>query len=286
LFLTATAILSNMATISAAFVGFHIFIFLTIGGVSMYARQSVERALAAERRAEMEAQRAESEGRIKKMFASIAHELNNATTGMAALMPFVIEHGGSDRFLAQSLNAMQWNILDIQRIANQLRLLAKNGDITLEKAVFPLRPLIDNMVTEAESWVAQHGRDIAISVCCDADLYIYANEFWIGLYLRTLLKNCLEAIDQSGGVGAISVRVEQCAGVAITIADTGPGFPPDKLGQLNDHDSGIGTNKAAGTGIGIPFMKMVALLHDARIVFANKNGRGAIVELHLQGNEP
>ena len=182
LVLIVTAVLSKLSNLSAAFIGFHVFIFLTIGGVSVSARRNVERALEAERRAEQETQRAENEGRIKKMFGSISHELNNATTGMAALMPLLIEQGEHDSLLQRSLHAIQWNILDIQRIANQLRLLAKTGDITLTKTVFPLKPLIETLVAEAESWVAQRDRAISIAVTCDPTLHIYANEFWLGLY--------------------------------------------------------------------------------------------------------
>ncbi len=285
LFLIATILLSNTARVSAAFVAFHGFIFLTIGGVSVYARRNAERAELEARRAELEADRAENEGRIKRMFGSISHELNNAVTGIASLLPLVAEGMADDLFRKRSLNAIEWNILDIQRIANQLRLLAKTGDISLEQTVFPLKPLIDKLVIEAESWVALHGRAITIVSSCNPGLKIYGNEFWLGLYLRTLLKNCLEAIDQSGGSGLISVSVEQRDGLAITVADSGPGFPQDKLGHLNDRDSGIGTSKAAGTGIGIPFMKMVAGLHNARIIFANKPPGGAVVELRLRGSD-
>ncbi len=292
LFLVITVLVTSSNQVTGAFVGFHLLIFLTMGGVSINARRSAERALEAERRAdqesaraEQESERAENEGRIKRMFGSISHELNNATTGMAALLSLVIQHVQNDPFLNRSISALQWNISDVQRLSNQLRLLAKTGDIHLEMERFPVRQLIDNMVTEAESWVAQHSRSITITVHCNDAINICGNEFWLGLYLRTHIKNCLEAIDQSSGDGAIEIHVTQGDGITISISDSGPGFPADRLVQLNDPSSGtgIGTSKTSGTGIGIPFMKMVALLHNAQLVFSNKNGTGAVVELRLRG---
>jgi signal transduction histidine kinase len=64
----------------------------------------------------------------------------------------------------------------------------------------------------------------------------------------------------------------------ISISDSGPGIPPEKLNEVFDP---FFTTKKQGMGIGLSISRSIVQAHKGRIWAENQNGGGAVFRLSL-----
>ena len=89
-----------------------------------------------------------------------------------------------------------------------------------------------------------------------------------------LLRNASEAM---GGSGAIDVRVSgEGRGVVITVADHGPGIPPETGGRVFEPYM---TTKPDGTGLGLALVRQTVDAHHGTIAVGETPGGGATFTL-------
>jgi signal transduction histidine kinase len=94
--------------------------------------------------------------------------------------------------------------------------------------------------------------------------------------LESLLSNAVEAMDKGG---SISVRVQgEAAGVRLTVADTGPGMPPEQLSKIFKP---FFTTKPKGLGVGLPMAKRIIERFGGSIDVKSKPGQGTTVDVRL-----
>jgi signal transduction histidine kinase len=80
-------------------------------------------------------------------------------------------------------------------------------------------------------------------------------------------KNVIGRAEMNGGKSAV-----------ISISDSGPGIPPDKLAQVFDP---FFTTKEQGMGIGLSIARSIILAHDGQIWAENQTEGGAVFHLSL-----
>jgi signal transduction histidine kinase len=89
--------------------------------------------------------------------------------------------------------------------------------------------------------------------------------------LVNLLQNAREALNNRGQV-TIDVSAQRDQTVLITIADDGPGIPPDKIGRVFE---AYFTTKEKGTGLGLAIVKHNVELYGGTIQVESVLGKGA-----------
>jgi signal transduction histidine kinase len=95
--------------------------------------------------------------------------------------------------------------------------------------------------------------------------------------IANLLINAREAMHGAGTVN-ISIRNGPDYSVAITIRDTGPGIPPEKIGQIWEP---YYTSKPQGTGLGLAIVKHNSELYGGRVRVESELGKGATFTVTL-----
>jgi len=94
---------------------------------------------------------------------------------------------------------------------------------------------------------------------------------------RNLILNAVEAQEPAGGQVDVGVAVEEGMAV-VTVADRGPGIPPELLEEIWNPDV---TTKTRGTGLGLAIVRQTAVHHGGRASAANRVDGGACFEVRL-----
>jgi signal transduction histidine kinase len=78
--------------------------------------------------------------------------------------------------------------------------------------------------------------------------------------------------------------------LAITVADDGPGIPPDQLERIFERfhrvDEGRSRDGDGGSGLGLAIARAIVEAHGGRIWAEAAPGGGAAITLELPGHEP
>ena len=94
--------------------------------------------------------------------------------------------------------------------------------------------------------------------------------------LRNLLGNAVKFTPDGGQVTISARRVNQ--EIEVSVTDTGPGIPPEKLMTIFDKYQQVGTGnlyRAKGTGLGLSIAKHVISSHGGRIWAESNTGEGS-----------
>ncbi|MBV9882884.1 MAG: ATP-binding protein, partial [Sphingomonadaceae bacterium] len=105
----------------------------------------------------------------------------------------------------------------------------------------------------------------------------------LGQALTNVVKNGVEAIqqkhdekkDRKGGDRVSIAIAEQGGKIAIEIADTGIGLPPERARMTEPYM----TTRAKGTGLGLAIVKKIVEEHFGQIEFEDRPGGGSIVRM-------
>ncbi len=220
-----------------------------------------------------------------QFFANITHELKTPLAMMLASLELMASEDMGP--LVDQQRATIESMLH-----NGLKLLRMIGDILdlsrLDESKVRLRIQEHDLVGYLEGLVAQvHAltvrKDINLSLHCGVEgCPIWYDAGRLERVFVNLLSNAAKFTPEGGH---IEVSLEDRGGsVVVSVADSGPGFPPEKAEDLFERfyqvDMGA-TRRHGGSGIGLSLAKEFVQLHNGRIWAECEPGEGArfMVEL-------
>jgi signal transduction histidine kinase len=137
-------------------------------------------------------------------------------------------------------------------------------------------------VTGLQRFAAGDAIDLQIDLAeplprCHADPDLLAGA------LENLLRNAVEAMPKGGVLRVQTLRDSRTAcGVVLRIEDTGLGIDARHAERVFDD---FYTTKPTGSGIGLAFVRRVALAHGGDVSLRSRPGKGTIVDLRLPADE-
>jgi signal transduction histidine kinase len=242
------------------------------------------------------AQRAEAAAKLQQeqimttFMRFIAHELRGTAAVLSALAPTL--------HARLTVPPDHWTCIDgeaaytayadttkrLDDLLQRLLIITRTGVLSSEQTKrVALVPLLMEAVNEIRAL------DVPIEVDCEIppDLEVLADPAYLSMACTTAIRNAAEAMNTSDRQ-MIKIRAFRTAEhTTIRFEDTGPGFPPHLLTQLQSMGTtnalpvGMFTTKVGGTGIGLPLMDRVARLHDGTFSYGNLPEQGAWVEIVL-----
>ena len=221
-------------------------------------------------------------GSVEAFAADLSHELKNplaAVRGAAELLAEVETPEERARFVA----VVQREVARMERLLSGVREIGWiDARLDSEPAgAVPLHELLPGLV---ESWRERVPRGVAIDLALPpGPVEVRGAPERVTQVFENLLDNAVE-LSPPGGRVAVALAVAGDAGVA-TVADEGPGVPPEHLPRVFDRFFTWRLNEAGArnghSGLGLAIVKAIVEGYGGTVAIRNRPEGGAAVEVRL-----
>lgn len=203
----------------------------------------------------------------------IAHEIKNPLTPITVelyrLKGMLAKAAGEDTTdITKTLDAINAQIKALQELAGHFSTFAKEPELRKQKCS------VADTLTETIG-LYSNLENVSITTSIPGNLpMLEIDPQMMGRVFGNIIKNSIEASPESVGIDIKAVREDDS--IKIVIRDDGPGFPPEKLKNI---DTPYITTKRSGTGLGLAIIKKIIDEHGGELRLYNDNG--AVVEISL-----
>jgi signal transduction histidine kinase len=150
---------------------------------------------------------------------------------------------------------------------------AEKDAVRLRLSVFPLRPLVDEVVELIKDKAADRRVGIAVKFP-SGDLSIRGDRDRIAQVLINLLTNAVKYNREGGGIVVEAVRARRSQ-ARVEVRDTGSGIPREELDRIFERYYRGAEAGAEGRGLGLAIAKDILRLHGCTIRAESEPGKGS-----------
>ena len=220
----------------------------------------------------------------REWVASISHDLRTPLTSLMGHLETVQLRGEqmTDAERERFLEVVMQNAKHLDRLSASLFDFARldSDEVPVEKALAHVGELLDDLAARFSA--AGHSRTIKIKVDYAEGLpMVQIDAALIERAVANLIDNAMRYTPE-GSVVTLSAKAEG-TGVALMVADSGPGIAPEDLAHVFErffqgsrHREGRGH-----AGLGLAIVRRVAQLHGGTVQAANQASGGAVFTILL-----
>jgi len=257
-------------------------------GYAKVTRDLTERRLAQQREVDDARRLAEVEAsnRAKTGFlAAMSHELRtplNAIAGYAQLMQEGVGGDVSDQhrdYLTRIRNSQQHLLGIVNDLLNYSRMEA--GGVVYERELVFAHEVVEGVLAMVTPQIERKQLRLRRGAC-PPDVAAIADRLKVEQVVLNLLSNAVKFTPEGGTITVLCGREDQT--VTISVRDTGPGIPEDKLEVIFDPFVQLGrtlTSKHEGAGLGLAISRDLARAMDGDVRVESVEGEGATFTLSL-----
>ena len=221
--------------------------------------------------------RKEKLGLVGEMAGSLMHDLRNPVTSIRLSADLIaMTHADVEqwctgiRLQCDRLVAMATELLDFSRGVTKLEF----GRVSAQAFLEQFRALNENYLTTTHVDI-QYGHRPG---------FVEIDSLRMQRVLQNLVTNAVEALfDTPKPQIKITARVASGT-FHLTVADNGPGIPPEIQDRL--FEPFVTHGKAGGTGLGMAIVRNIVTAHGGTITFETKPGKGTKFAIALPQNRP
>ncbi|MFZ6749423.1 two-component system sensor histidine kinase CreC [Undibacterium sp. Ren11W] len=229
----------------------------------------------------LEAMRIKLEGRqyVEQVMHTLAHELKSpiaAIQGSAELLSEDLPAAARQHFLN---NIIEQNQRQKQLIDKLLALIKIEQQQSLEQHSIDLNSLLNLVKADANVRLQEKALELQIELAPDL-VDIKGDALLLRQALGNLLDNAIAFAPHGSCIGLSATQDSE--GLALSISDRGPGIPDYAQQRIFERFYSLARPDAAkSTGLGLPLVREVALLHGGSVSVSNRTDGGACACLRL-----
>jgi len=242
------------------------------------------RPVAGDRLEELERELAEAKlalARRADFIACLTHEIRTPLTGVIGVAQMLM--GG----LAGQLSEEQRRFVDkicasgehlLELVNRTLDLSAMSaGKLEVELEVVDQVPLAGQAVAVAAAMALERRQSMELFVSGGYRPWAKGDPLALRQVLMNLLGNACKYAHEGSRI-VVSVCPDRTGFARVSVADDGPGIPPDKLERIfvPFERAGDGRDVRAGSGLGLPICRKIVELHGGDMWVCSEKGWGTL----------
>jgi signal transduction histidine kinase/DNA-binding response OmpR family regulator len=232
-----------------------------------------------------------------EFLANMSHELRTPMNGLLGMLDLALDGSISGeqkdqletaQRCAYSLLGLLNDILDLSKI--------EAGKMLLEKIPFDARVVVEDCVKSQAAKAAQKKIDLRFVAGAMPPANLLGDPLRVRQIVANLLSNAIKFTDQGRVLVKLDCARLDCAKLAgasgaaervtltISVSDTGPGIPPEKLPAIFEkftQADGSITRKYGGTGLGLAITKRLVEIHGGEVRVESQVGKGSTFRVTL-----
>jgi two-component system sensor histidine kinase VicK len=218
----------------------------------------------------------QDEIRKNDFIGMVSHELKTPLTSLTAIVQVANKKlkNSEDLFLAGAMDKAGTQVMRMTRMINGFLNISRleSGKILIDKQIFNLEELIEEMIREKEMTVNSH--EIRFEPC--APLLVSADHDKIGSVITNLISN---AVKYSPKGKVIEIKCQMQGDMAqVSVRDEGMGVKAADKANLFERYYRVenpNTQHISGFGIGLYLSAEIIQRHDGRIWLESESGVGS-----------
>jgi len=219
----------------------------------------------------------------KNFIANASHELRTPLTAITGQLEVTLLNKRAAGDYENVLNSVLEDIQNLNKLANNLLVMAQASSEERQKKMRPLR--IDELLWQIKEDLIKIQPafvidiDFAESLDDENSLTINGDEHLLKSALSNIIENgCKYSVDQTTHVFVESLPV----GLQLTFRDNGIGIPPEELSTIFEpFHRGTNTKNIKGHGIGLSIARSIVKLHNGSISISSKENSGTSIVVTL-----
>jgi hypothetical protein len=211
---------------------------------------------------------------LGELAAGVAHEIRNPLAGIAGAIEIITKDFPQDHPDREVLEDLRQEVRRIEKTLNELLVYARPKPPQLGRA--DLKETIARTLQLARQQTGSRKIDFSIQISPQIPPFLADSE-QIHQVLLNLVLNAIQSIEKEGKI-SIEATLQNSDGVsrlgyvAIAVADTGQGIPPEHLARIFRP---FYTTKRGGTGLGLSLCRRIIDAHGGTLLAESELRKGS-----------
>ena len=215
---------------------------------------------------------------VGQLISGVAHELNNPLASVLGFADFLIESGEVPPALDEPLRVIQQESQRAAGVVKNLLTFARRQDQGRRNVA--VGEVLARTITLLRNQLIQLRAEPVLEVANDLP-EVLASPNQLQQVFVNLVNNAAQAIAATGQPGIVTVRARAWLdGVAVDVADTGPGVPPE-IAERVFEPFFTTKREGEGTGLGLSICQGIVKEHGGRLSLQSTGRSGATFTVEL-----
>jgi len=221
--------------------------------------------------------RQERQAMFGRVAAGLVHDLLHPIQNVGNNAKLLMRPDADAEVRDESGRIIERELGTIKRFLDDLHNLVRPRP--LERFAMDINASVAEIVEAMRSEGERHGITVSAAYS-DERLIIDGDRFALGRVFRNLITNAIQATQPGGSVTIATAR--EGDRVAVTVADTGSGIPPERLAAIFED---FVTTKRRGLGLGLAVSKRIVEQLNGTIAVESAVGRGTAFTLRFPAQD-